>query len=126
MNQLPAPFNILSPKKKLSQLIAKSWLDGNRIPLDDKKFLIENDLLSEQEASYYKIEVEEKPEEPPNNIRINAVSGKISIHYPQRPDGITDKALEDWINSPSDSEPWMPKDEDLSSRLPRVEEIIGQ
>lgn len=127
MNQSPDAYSILSPSKKLSQLIAKSWLDGNRIPLDDKKFLIENNILSEQEANFFeKITVDEVFEKPPYEGSIDAIAKAIYLKYPQRPDGITDEALKDWIDSPSDSPPWIPDDEELKFTIPIVSTFIGE
>ncbi|WP_019503927.1 hypothetical protein [Pleurocapsa sp. PCC 7319] len=126
MNQSPAPYNILSPNKKLSQLIAKSWLDGNRIPLGDRNFLISNDILSAKEAAFFEIIVDREPPGPPYEGYINAVTRKIAIPYPQRPNEITNEALKSWIDSPSDSPPWIPDDEQLRFLIPLTTNFVGE
>jgi hypothetical protein len=107
MSQPSKPLSILHPTKKLSQLIAKSWLDGTRLSLGDSKFLIENDILSDEEAKFFKIEVDDSPA-PPYRGYTNIVTAKFYIPYPKRPEGVEDKDLEDWVNSPTDSPPWRP------------------
>lgn len=124
MNQSPDPYNILSPNKKLSQLVAKSWLDGNRISLSDRNFLINNDILSAKEAAFFEIVVHEDSKESELGY-INAVTREIFMPYPQRPEKITDEALENWIDSSSDSPPWIPEDKQLRNWLPLFRIFYG-
>ncbi len=125
MNKSSDAFSILSSNKKLSQLIAQSWLDETRIPLRDKDFLIENGILSTEEAKFYNIVVEENIQGPPYEGSINAVTATISIPYPERPREVSDKALRDWVDSPSDCAPWIPDDTELRILLPVISEFLG-
>jgi hypothetical protein len=108
-------FNILSPSKKFSQLIAQSWLDGERYSFD-KKFLVEKGIFSEQEAqSIHQIEVREVP--PEHNL-VGTITlledGQLELYipYPQLPTDVenppTPEQLTSWINSDVNSEPYGP------------------
>jgi hypothetical protein len=111
-------FNLLSPNKKLSQLIAQSWLNGERFSFD-KQFLIDYGIFSEEEAQFIEdIQVIEEPPEPQyiGTITMNREGClQIYIPYPQRPTGVenepTDEQLTRWINSDVNSEPFVPWDE---------------
>lgn len=118
-------FNVISPNKKLSQLIAQSWLDGQKLHID-KEWLIKQGLISQKEAPYYddkRIEVDESPNPEPDPDhpsgpkyigRITFTEeGKIRMYipYPERPpvENLTDEDLKEWVESPEDSKPWLPK-----------------
>ncbi|HEY9742631.1 MAG TPA: hypothetical protein V6C90_19275 [Coleofasciculaceae cyanobacterium] len=112
------PFNLVSPSKKISQLIAQSWLNGERLSFD-KNFMVENGLFSEDEAQYIDdIQVVEESPEPRfvGTITLNQ-EGRLQIYipYPQRPtdvnDAPTDEQLTRWVNSDVNSEPFVPWDE---------------
>jgi hypothetical protein len=108
-------FNLLSPSKKLSQMIAQSWLDGERFSLD-KDFMVENGIFSEDEATYIKkIDVVEvTPEQNLVGTITMVAEGHLQIYipYPQRPtevdDAPTDEQLTSWVNSKVNSEPYTP------------------
>jgi hypothetical protein len=130
MSQSSDTYNVLSPSKKLSQLIAQSWLDGQPLHVD-KQFLIENDIVSVEEADYYKYEIFPK-HEPPYIIYIDTVQvdqeqkGTIQITYsPERPCEVTDEELKEWVNSDTNSSPWFAPG-DLRHFLPRLEMILGR
>lgn len=105
------PFNIIRPNKKLSQLIAQSWLDHQELNID-RLSLIQNSLLSEFEAQFVtKVKVDEDPEGPPylGGITVGKDGYRIFIPYPkQRPDVVTDDELTTWVNSTVGSEPYTP------------------
>ena len=120
-------FNVISPNKKLSQLIAQSWLDGQRLNIN-KDWLIEQGFISQKEAPYYddeKIKVEPNPEpnpEPNQPLYIGLITfteeGELGMYipYPDRPDEclpdekpLTDEVLRKWVESPEDSKPWLPE-----------------
>ena len=112
------PFNLVSPSKKISQIIAQSWLNGERLSFD-KNFMVENGLFSEDEAQYIDdIQVVEESPEPRfvGTITLNQ-EGRLQIYipYPQRPtdvnDAPTDEQLTRWVNSDVNSEPFVPWDE---------------
>lgn len=117
-------FSLLSPSKKLSQLIAQSWLEGERFSFD-KNFLVEHGIFSEHEAPYIdNIDVVEVPPEPRLVGTITMVGEghlEIYITYPQRPTDVenppTDEQLTRWINSDVNSEPFAPWD-DFSPWIP--------
>ncbi|WP_019503926.1 hypothetical protein [Pleurocapsa sp. PCC 7319] len=117
-------FNFVNSNKKLSQLIAKSWLDGQRLEIN-KKWLLEQGFISQEEAPYYDDEmilVEQTPSENPDPKHPNGPKyigimtlkeeGKLHkyIPYPERPDAdlVSDEVLEEWVNSDPDSAPWLP------------------
>ena len=116
-------FNFIGPNKKLSQLIAQSWLDGQRLDIN-KKWLLEQGFISQEEAPYYDemIEVERNPSEKPDPEHPNGPKyigiitlteeGKLHMYipYPERPnvEGLTDEVLKEWVNSTTDSAPWLP------------------
>jgi len=130
MSQSSDTYNVLSPSKKLSQLIAQSWLDGQPLHVD-KQFLIDNDIVSVEEADYYKYEIFPQ-HEPPYLIYIDTVhvdeeeKGTIRITYsPQRPGEVTDEDLKNWVNSDTNSSPWFAPG-DLRHFLPGLEMILGR
>jgi hypothetical protein len=104
-------FNLLGPNKKLSQLIAQSWLDGQEVSFD-KQFLIDNHLLSENEAEYVEINVDTTPSGPPYIGKIEGMLGGggylMYIPYPNRPSEVTNEELNHWVSSPVDSAPYTP------------------
>jgi hypothetical protein len=122
-------YNILSPTKKLSQLIAKSWLEQQPITLD-KDFLVKNDILSEKEAEIFEIDEDEQPSQTEGSIGdggyIDAVNFKIHIPYLERPPEVTNEALQNWINSSENSPPWVPEDESLKRVLIPWKLILGR
>jgi hypothetical protein len=113
-------YNLLGPTKKLSQLIAKSWLDGEELTID-KKFLVDNDILSEKEAELFKVEIKES-----GSGNIDAVKFKISFACATKRPQVTDQELQEWINSPENSPPWVPKNEILSNALSLWERIVAE
>jgi hypothetical protein len=108
-------FNLVSPNKKLSQLIAQSWLDGQRLTID-KKFLVDSGLFSAEEAQYIEeIQVDENPPGPPyiGTVTMDKTGSlQIYVPYPARPTEVenepTDEQLTRWVSSPLDSEPYLP------------------
>jgi hypothetical protein len=114
-------YSILGPTKKLSQLIAKSWLDKQPITIN-KDFLVNNEIFSEKEIELFEIEESENPQ----GGYIDAVNFKIHILYPERPEEVTDETLQTWINSPENSPPWVPEDEDLKEVLIPWKTIYGR
>ncbi|MBW4636408.1 MAG: hypothetical protein KME30_32390 [Iphinoe sp. HA4291-MV1] len=97
-------FNILYPSKKLSQLIAKSWLDRQELSID-KQFLLDNGLISRIDAEYVQeIVMDKNPEGPLPYVGEITISeegeGKLRIRipYPNRPPELTDEELERWVN----------------------------
>ena len=113
-------FNFIGPNKKLSQLIAQSWLDGERLEIN-KDWLIEQGLISEEEASYFKVMVDSNPREKPSpdhkyigDITVDEEGEERKllkyIPYPERPNAeeLTDEVLEEWVNSDPNSAPWLP------------------
>lgn len=104
-------YNLLSPNKKLSQLIAQSWLDGQQVSFDTQ-FLIDNHLLSENEAQYVEIHVDTTPCGPPYIGKIEGIVGgdgySMYIPYPNRPAEVTNEELTQWVDSPVDSSPYTP------------------
>ncbi|MBD2129190.1 hypothetical protein NDI39_03630 [Microcoleus sp. ZQ-A2] len=130
MSQSSDTYNVLSPTKKLSQLIAQSWLDGQKLTID-KNFLVENDIVSVEEADYYKYEIMGK-KEPPYVIHIDTVhvdqeqKGTIQITYsPERPGEVTEEELNEWVNSDTNSSPWFAPG-NLRHFLPHLEMILGR
>lgn len=117
-------FNLLSPSKKISQLLAQSWLDGERFSFD-KDFLVEKGIFSEDEATYIEnIDViEVTPEQNLIGTITMVAEGHLQIYipYPQRPtdvdDAPTDEQLTRWVNSNVNSEPYTPWD-DFSPWIP--------
>src|SRR5690349_18232134 len=92
---LPIAYNILIPQKRLSQLIAQSWLDGKRIPLEDKNFLIEQKILSKEEAEVFRIILVET-----NQVEIDEVDKKIVMPYYQpEPEVLEDADIRKWLDN---------------------------
>ena len=114
-------YSILDPTKKLSQLIAKSWLDKQPITIN-KDFLVKNEIFSEKEIELFEIEESDNPQ----GGYIDAVNFKIHIPYPERPEEVTDETLQTWITSPENSPPWVPEDEDLKEVLIPWQTIYGR
>jgi hypothetical protein len=114
-------YSILVPTKKLSQLIAKSWLDKQPITIN-KEFLVQNNIFSEKEIELFEIEESENPQ----GGYIDAVNFKIHIPYPERPSQVTDEELQQWLNSPENSPPWVPENETLKEKLIPWQTIYGR
>ncbi|HEY9742632.1 MAG TPA: hypothetical protein V6C90_19280 [Coleofasciculaceae cyanobacterium] len=111
-------YSILGPTKKLSQLIANSWLNGQQLPSDKqelKEFLVSNDIFSNEEAKLFEIEILDGSSQGEGYI--DAANFEVRIPYAERPQGVTDQELEEWINSPEDSPPWVPENENLKKVL---------
>ncbi|MEH2365487.1 MAG: hypothetical protein V7K75_03070 [Nostoc sp.] len=130
-----SPFKVLQPSKKLSQLIAQSWLpDGDSYVKDlftegdsdkVKSFLKDRGLLSELDAQYatIKIDPSQRPLEP-NSTGVVYVGEltvekdskgeftiyNITIPYPEEPAELKSnpQILEEWVNSPDGEQPYTP------------------
>lgn len=120
MSQLPYTYNLLSPTKKLSQLIAQSWLDGNALTID-KKFLVDNAIFSEGEAELFNVEIQES-----GSGYINAATLEICFVYSQERPSVTDQELQEWIDSPENSAPWVPLNPTLQNALRLWETIYSR
>jgi hypothetical protein len=123
------PENYLSIlNKKISQLIAKSWLPGKEeireilIGEDQnkiRKLFVEEKILGETDAEHTSFDVDLNPVADPEETHIK-YSGSIvedrktgdliewvfKIPYPPRPEQVTDGMLYEWIESASESKPW--------------------
>ncbi len=116
------PFNILRPNKKISQLIAQSWLDGCDLTFN-KDFLVQEGIISSEEEPYFnEPDVDRNPNQNPDpgnpdgpkyigNITFTA-EGRLQMYipYPARPDDnlVSNEDLKDWVNSDTNSTPWLP------------------
>jgi hypothetical protein len=120
MSQSSATYNILSPTKKLSQLIAQSWLDGEELTID-KKFLVHNNILSKNESKLFNVEIKES-----GSGYINAATFEICFVYSKERPPVTDQELQEWINSPEDSPPWVPLNPTLHNALRLWETIYSR
>lgn len=109
------PFNTLIPNKKLSQLIAKSWLENKEINID-KDFLVNNGIISEFEAQF-KIDIHVERDKPPREykggITPQQYGYKINVPYPPKPssDNLPEDVLREWVENDSHSAPWTPSNE---------------
>ncbi|MDZ8140833.1 MAG: hypothetical protein RM049_37030 [Nostoc sp. DedQUE04] len=130
-----SPFNVLQPSKKLSQLIAKSWLrDGDSEAKDVftegdpdkvKSFLKDRGLLSELDAEYATIKIDRCELTPePNSTGVVYIGEltiakddageftnyNITIPYPEEPAELRNhpEILEEWVNSPDGEELYTP------------------
>lgn len=109
-------YSLLSPTKKLSQIIARSWVGGPRLPTDEhelKEFLVHNDIFSKKEAELFTIEMQESGEG-----YINAATFKICFVYSKERPPVTDQELQEWIDSPENCPPWVPMNPTLQKALP--------
>lgn len=120
MSQESYTYNILRPTKKLSQLIAKSWLDGEELTID-KQFLVENDILSKQEAELFQVEIQESGPGYINNATL-----EICFVYSKERPPVTDQELQEWIDSPENSAPWVPLNPTLHNALRLWETIYSR
>ncbi len=109
-------YNLLSPTKKLSQLIAKSWVGGEPIPTEEnelKGFLVHHEIFSKKEAELFRIEMQES-----GSGFINAPDFEIRFVYSQEPpQEVTEPELQEWINSPENCPPWVPLNPTLHNAL---------
>ncbi|GAB4182480.1 MAG: hypothetical protein Fur006_18360 [Coleofasciculaceae cyanobacterium] len=116
MSQKPYTYNLLSPTKKFSQLIAKSWVGGEPVPTEEqelKAFLVHHDIFSKKEAELFTIETQES-----GTGYINAPTFEIRFVYSQeRPQEVTEPELQEWINSPENFPPWVPQNQILHNAL---------
>lgn len=128
-------FNVLQPSKKLSQVIAHSWLpngdgeahdvftEGNSDRVRD--FLVQRGLLSRLDAQHANIIVDRSIRTTNPNSSVSVYIGTvamerdengeiniytITIPYPERPTDLTDKNLQDWFDSPDGEAPYTPVD----------------
>lgn len=130
-----SPFNVLQPSKKLSQLIAKSWLrDGDSEAKDVftegdpdkvKSFLKDRGLLSELDFKYAKIIIDRSVTPDPNSTGVvyigeltveKDLAGEFNIYnitipYPEEPVELRNhpEILEEWVNSPEGEPPYSPE-----------------
>lgn len=117
MTESSDTYNILAPAKKLSQLIAKSWLEKEHLTID-REYLIEHDILTEEEANYFTtIKAHGGSKKPAHRGRVDVVGKSIEIAHHLRPPSISDEVIEAWINSPSNAAPWIPEDSELAKWL---------
>lgn len=119
MSQESYTYTVLSPTKKLSQLIAQSWLDGKELTID-KKFLVHNKILSKKESELFNVEIKES-----GSGYINAATFEICFVYSKERPPVTDQELQAWINSPEDSPPWVPLNPTLHNALRLWETIYS-
>ncbi|MEH1870567.1 hypothetical protein [Nostoc sp.] len=109
------PFNTLIPNKRLSQLIAKSWLENKEINID-KEFLVNNGIISEFEAKF-NIDIHVERDLPPRQYKGGITPQpdgyKINVPYPQRPssENLPENVLREWVENDSTSAPWTPTNE---------------
>ncbi|BCL39599.1 hypothetical protein [Nostoc sp. MS1] len=109
------PFNTLIPNKRLSQLIAKSWLENREISID-KNFLVNNGLISEFEAQF-KIDIHVERNQPPREykggITPQQFGYKINVPYPPKPssENLPENILREWVENDFNSAPWTPTNE---------------
>lgn len=120
MSQSSDTYNVLSPTKKLSQLIAQSWLDGEALTID-KNFLVDNHILSQEEAEFFNVEIKES-----GAGYINAATFEMCFVYSQERPSVTDQELQEWINSPENSPPWVPTNQTLHHALRLWETIYSR
>lgn len=120
--ELEATNDFLVRNKMLSQLIAQSYLPGQRwirsIFAGDqegiKDFLIEKKIITANESMHSRFDVDFQPSPPPPFLGLvmegNADDAALifKIPFPTRPDQLTDEQLNSWLTSPLDSEPWTP------------------
>ncbi len=128
----PALLDLLVRNKKLSHLIARSWLPGAEGEKIKAIFLGEQDKLREMLVKEGVVTVEESqlslfevdPNPQPNEYPLGAFAGSIvenpdpstpyvlifKIPYPQNVehDKVTEDQLRSWLASPPDSAPWRP------------------
>jgi hypothetical protein len=114
------PLNLLERNKRLSQLIAQSWLPGGEYI--KKQFLgtqeqilellVAENILVEEEAKYTRVEVDMNPPGPPY---LGAIKEglppyllNLYIPYPQRSTEVKDEQLMTWVNSTIESAPFSP------------------
>jgi hypothetical protein len=114
------PLDLLKRNKKLSQLIAQSWLPGGEYIKEQLcgtqdqvlELLVVEDILTEEEAKYTRIEVDTNPPEPPylGSIKEGLPPYLLNLYipYPQRPTEVKDEQLMSWVNSEISSEPLSP------------------
>ncbi|MEH1819134.1 MAG: hypothetical protein V7L31_08665 [Nostoc sp.] len=109
------PFNTLIPNKRLSQIIAQSWLENREINID-KEFLVNNGIISEFEAQFQidiHVERDQPPREYKGGITPQANGYKINVPYPKRPssENLPEDVLREWVENDSNSAPWTPTNE---------------
>lgn len=120
MSQSSDTYNVLSPTKKLSQLIAQSWLNGEKLTID-KTILVDNNILSEKEAELFNIQIQES-----GSGYINAATFEMCFVYSQERPSVTDQELQEWIDSPENSAPWVPLNPTLQNALRLWETIYSR
>lgn len=114
------PLDLLERNKKLSQLIARSWLPGGEHIKEQLcgtqeqvlKLLVVEDILTEEEANYTRVEIDPNPPGPPYlgtlDEGLPPYLLNLYIPYPQRPTEVNDEQLMSWVNSELNSEPLSP------------------
>jgi hypothetical protein len=124
--------DLLVRNKKLSHLIARSWLpgvEGEKIKATllgeqngIRELMVQEEVVSKKEVESCRFDVDPNPQ--PNEPPLGAFAGKIveeanpntteilifNIPYPQNIDRdlVTEEQLRSWLATPSDSEPWEP------------------
>lgn len=124
----------LIPNKKLSHLIARSWLpgvEGEKIKAtllsgnqsEIQELMIQTGVVSKDEAKFCRFDVDSNPQ--PNQPPLGAFAGSIveeanpntpeilifKIPYPQKIEsdwGLTEEQLRSWLATSPESEPWEP------------------
>jgi hypothetical protein len=75
------------------------------------KLLVEEEIISEEEAQYIGVDVDSNPPGPPYVGHIQEGVDPILtlyIPYPQRPSQVTSEELTTWVDSKIDSAPYSP------------------
>lgn len=113
-------LNLLERNKKISQLIAQSWLPGGEQIQEQLcgseeqvlNLLVVENILNETEAKYAHVKVDLNPPGPPY---VGSISDGppphlliLYIPYPKRPTEVTNEELRTWVNSELVSEPFSP------------------
>lgn len=114
------PLDLLERNKKLSQLIARSWLPGGEHIKEQLggtqeqvlELLVAEEILIEEEAKWSRVEVDINPPGPPYlgtlNEGVPPYLLNLYIPYPQRPTEVKDEQLMTWLSSEINSEPFSP------------------
>jgi hypothetical protein len=111
--------NLLEFNKKLSQLIARSWLPGGEEI--EKRFLgsqeeviqllVDEGIVTAEEAPYIGVNVDTNPPGPPyvGNIQ-EGVDPVLTLYipYPKRPSQVTSAELTTWVDSQINAAPYSP------------------
>jgi len=113
--KIETPFNLIKPSKKLSQLLAKSWLEKAPVSIN-RDFFINNDLLSDLDKQYVVVNQVDLPKEPglylpeepgPYVGLIKVESDKVVITIPystQPPPDLKEEDLRAWVENDREDE----------------------